>query len=108
MSIFLILVISKSNTASFFAISVLFSILYVKYCAAAPISQESLQNLIKNVLRNILQIPEYIRQEKWPATQFLLSLPLMKTHLSVCCGAKMGVRCEFFVASPLAENDLLS
>ena len=50
---------------------------YIKYCAA-PNFQESLQNLIKNALRNILQIPELRRQEKWPATQFLLTLPLMK------------------------------
>ena len=77
MSIFLILFLEKI-AVPFFTISVPFYIMYIKYFAAAPILQESLQNLIKNVLRNILQIPELRRQEKWPATQFLLTLLLMK------------------------------
>ena len=59
--------------------------MYIKYCAA-PNFQESLQNLIKNALRNILQIPEHRRQEKWPASNTIFAnFTLDETHLSVRC-----------------------
>ena len=63
MSIFLTLFLEKIAVPLFSTINVPFHIMYIKYCAA-PNFQESLQNLIKNALRNILQIPEHIEDKK--------------------------------------------